>query len=316
MTGFATKRPDIMPITSGKDILTPQAVAAVRAHPRFTEAMRASAASLITLHRRNRLMSWFLSDRPLALIGHAVIYLHLEGRVDDPLSGLTPSRFRTFCRTNGLCSPGRAGAILAFMRMTGHIEAVAHPGDRRVTQLRPSAKLMDIARARLERQFAAISLLRPDIAPAIDALGDPDFEAVLFHSLGTWFISGSRVLDHAPGLHLFAERDAGVLILYSLMLAGEPDDRPVPMKPVPISISALAKQFQVSRTHVLRLIRDAEKQGLLTRGGAKAETISLSPELGQDLQNMQAGLFQLLATCAAEALAALPERTVPTRIAV
>ncbi|HTN98400.1 MAG TPA: hypothetical protein VL101_15615 [Nordella sp.] len=305
-----------MAIASGKDILTPQALAALRAHPHFPEALRASAASLITLHRRNRLMSWFLSDRPLALIGHAVIYLHLEGGADDPLSGLTPSRFRSFCQTNDLCSPGRAGAILAFMRMTGHIEAVPHPGDRRVTQLRPSEKLMEIARARLERQFAAIALLRPDIAPAIDALGDPDFEAALFHNLGTWLISGSRVLDHAPSLHLFAGRDAGMLILYSLMLAGEPDDRPVPMKPVPISISAIAKQFQVSRTHVLRLIRDAEKDGLLTRGGVKAETITLSPGLGQDLQNMQAGLFQLLATCAAEALATVPERIIPTRIAV
>lgn len=305
-----------MPIASGQYILTSQALAAMRAHPSFAEAMRASAASLITLHRRNRVISWLLSDRPLALIGHALIYLHLDRRDDDPQSGLTPGRFRRFCTRNRLCSAGRASAILAFLRLTGHIETIAHPGDRRVTQLRPGEKLMEIARTRLERQFQAISLIRPDIAPAIAALGDPDFEAVLFRNLGTWFVSGSRLLDRAPGLHLFAERDAGMMILYSLMLAGEADDRPVPVKPVPISISALAKQFQVSRTHVLRLLRDAETAGLLTRGGAKSETVTISPDLGEDLQNLQAGLFQLLATCAADALPAMPERPMPDRLAV
>lgn len=301
-----------MPFASEENILTPQALATLRAHPRFAEAMRASAQGLIALHRRNRVMSWFLSDRPLALIGHAVIFLHLEGRADDPLSGLTPSRFRSFCRTNRLCSPGRASAILAFMRLTGHIEAVPHPGDRRVTQLRPSEKLMEIARTRLARQFPVVALLRPDVAPAVDALGDPDFEAALFRAFGAWFMSGSRILDHAPRLHLFAERDAGMLILYGLMLAGEPGEV-VSLKPVPISISALAKQFQVSRTHVLRLLRDAEAAGLLTRG---ADTISLGAALADDLQNMQAGLFQLLASCATEALAALPDRSLPERIAV
>ncbi|MFZ5673061.1 MAG: hypothetical protein ACOZAM_08865 [Pseudomonadota bacterium] len=302
-----------MPLASEEKILTPLALAMLRAHPRFAEAMRASAQGLIALHRRNRVMSWFLSDRPLALIGHAVIYLHLEGRADDPLSGLTPSRFRGFCRANRLCSPGRASAILAFLRLTGHIEAVPHPGDRRVTQLRPSEKLMEIARARLARQFPVVALLRPDVAPAVEALGDPDFETALFRAFGAWFISGSRILDHAPRLHLFAERDAGMLILYGLMLAGSPDDEVVPVKPVPVSISALAKQFQVSRTHVLRLLRDAEAAGLLSRG---ADTISLSTGLAEDLQNMQAGLFQLLATCAAKALAAMPDRSLPDRIAV
>jgi len=305
-----------MPIASGQFILTSQALTALRAHPSFAEAMRVSAQSLIALHRRNRVMSWILSDRTLALIGHSVIYLSLDERDDDKQSGLTSSRFRNFCTSNRLCSAGRASAILAFLRLTGHIEAIAHPSDRRVTQLRPSEKLMEIARARLERQFEAIRLIRPDIEPAIAALGDPDFETVMFHNLGTWFVSGSRLLDRAPGIRLFAERDVGMLILYSLMLAGEADDRPVPMKPVPISISALAKQFQVSRTHVLRLLRDAETAGLLTRGGNKAETVTISPDLAEDMENLQAGLFQLLATCAADALAAMPERPIPARLAV
>lgn len=305
-----------MPIASGQFILTSQALAALRAHACFAAAMRASVESLIALHRRNRVMGWLLSERPLALIGHAVIYLHFDRRGDGAQTGLTSSRFRTFCTSNRVCSAGRASAILAFLRLTGHIEAVPHPGDRRVTQLRPSEKLMEIARARLERQFEAISLIRPDMTPSIAALGDPDFETVLFRNLGTWFVSGSRLLDRAPGLRLFAERDAGMLILWSLMLAGEAGDGPVPVKPVPISISALAKQFQVSRTHVLRLLRDAEAAGLLTRGCAKAETITISPDLAEDMQNLQAGLFQLLATCAADALAGLPERPMPARIAV
>jgi len=280
------------------------AIAALRAHPRFTEAIRASARGIIELHRRSRLMSWFMSDRPLAIIGYAVIYLHAHGRDDDMRSGLTPSRFKDFCRDTGLCSPGRAGAILAFMRLTGHLEAIAHPADRRITRLQPSEKLLDMLRSRLARQFAAIVMVRPDIAPAIERIGRPEFERALSRFLGDWYRAGTRIIDHAPTMRLFAERDAGVLILLSLMLAGGQHDAPVPAGPAPVSIAALARQFRVSRTHVLRLIRDAEAAGLMTRTGSKGEKIIVSLELRDDLQNLLAGVFHVLATAAVAALSA------------
>lgn len=282
------------------------------AHPRFGEAMRTFAAGMIALHRRNRVMSWFLKDRPLAVIGHAVIYLDTRRHDGDPQSGLTPGRFRAFCRDNDLCSPGRAGAILAFLRFSGHVEAIPHPGDRRITRLRPSAKLLDMARARLAQQFAALALLRPDLAPAADALGQPEFETELYRRLGQWFIAGNRLLDPAPALRLFAERDCGMLILFALMLAGADDDLPVPTRPVPISIAGLARQFQVSRPHVLRLIRDAEAAGSLTRGGPQGETVCFSPALAQDLRALHAGVFALFAHSAAHALQAQSKTDAPT----
>lgn len=293
-------------IAASKPAESPDALLQLRGHPHFPQAMRASATGMIALSRRNRLTGWLLSDRALAVLGQAVIYLHLARRADDPQSGLTPGRFRAFCQENRLCSPGRAGAILAFMRLTGHIETAPGPADRRITRLRPSEKLMEIARNRLRSQFTAIAMLRPEIAPAVERLGAPDFEAAFYREFGGWFSGGGRVLDLAPGLRLFAERDAGMLILFRLMLSGDADDLPVPSRPVPVSIAALAREFRVSRTHVLRLIRDAERAKLVARNGAKGETISLSPSLGDDLLNMHAGLFDVLARSALAGLEARP----------
>jgi DNA-binding GntR family transcriptional regulator len=72
---------------------------------------------------------------------------------------------------------------------------------------------------------------------------------------------------------------------------------------VPLSIAALARRFRVSRTHVLRLIRDAESAGLLIRLGEKGELVSFAPQLRQGIRDFFAAIFQLTALCAWGAVA-------------
>ena len=271
--------------------------AAILAHPHFPDAVRAFADGMVALHSRSRVLGWFLSDRILAMLAHAAIALDADLDEDDPRSGLTPGRFKAFCVQAGLCSEGRATAILAFMRLSGQLEAAGHPADRRITRLRPSAKLLESMRSRLRAHIAAASMVCPDIAPAAAQLGDPKFERPLSLEFLRRYREGPRLIDEAPDLRLFAERDVGVLILFALMLGAGPADPLPPAGPMPFSINALSRRFHVSRTHVLRRVRDAEASGLLTRHGERGEQVSFTPRLREGLRRLIASLFQLASLC-------------------
>jgi hypothetical protein len=266
-------------------------------HPQFPAAMRTFAEKMVGLHSRNRMFSWFLNDRTLAILAHAAVSLDADMRDDDPRSGLTPGRIKSFCARAGLCSEGRATAILAFMRLTGHLVAETHPADRRITRLRPGEKLMETTRARTAHQFASAALVCPDIASGVERLADPAFERDVFTEFHSRFPMRPYVVEQFPEMRLFTDRDAGMMTLFVLMLGADPSDSMPPGKPVPLSIAALARQFGVSRTHVLRLIRDAEGAGMLTRVGDKGEQVAFAPRLREGLSNLVAALFQLAALC-------------------
>lgn len=271
---------------------------AIRAHPRFAEAMRASARAMVDLHSRSRFLGWFLSDRALAILAHAAVALDADARDDDPRTGLTPGRFKAFCVDNGLCSEGRATAVLGFMRLTGHLEQREHPADRRIMRLTPSPKLLETMRSRMRAQLTCAAMICPEVEPAIERLGSRDFERRLGLEFVRRFGQGIRLVDPASTLRLFTERDVGALVLFALALQGDPAD-PLPTeKPLPLSIAALARRFKVSRTHILRLVRDAESAGLVERVGDKGDRLLIGPQLAEDLRRLFVAVFRLASLCA------------------
>ena len=102
-------------------------------------------------------------------------------------------------------------------------------------------------------------------------------------------------------MRLFVDRNAGIMLLSSLLLAGDADDIYPPTLPVPVSSSALSRRFGVSRAHVRRLLQDAESQGLLER--LDGDRVRLLPRLRQGASDFMALQFLLVADCAQGALA-------------
>ena len=287
------------------DLVPPRyRLAVLQDHPRFDEAMRLCAVNSIDMHSRGRVMGWLMSDRTLAVVALAAVCLDADMQADDLRSGLTPGRFKAFCVHNRVCSEGRAAAVLAFLRLSGHVEAEGHPADRRITRLRPSPKLLEMVRTRIRSQIEAASLICPEVAPAIAQLDNPEFERRLYIDFLDKFISGMRLLAQAPQLRLFADRDVGVLVLLALSLDADAADAMPPTGPMKLSIAALARRFRVSRTHILRMVRDAEAAGLLTRIGEKGEQVCFSPQLREGLRNLIAAMFQYLTVCATAVLPA------------
>jgi DNA-binding GntR family transcriptional regulator len=89
------------------------------------------------------------------------------------------------------------------------------------------------------------------------------------------------------------------MVLFSILLAGTDDDAVPPRRPVPLSISALANRFGVSRPHVRALLRDAEDAGLIQREDAGHVTVL--PRLAEAAEIFFAAALLFVATCAYEA---------------
>jgi DNA-binding MarR family transcriptional regulator len=294
--------PELAAPASIADPLAPAAVDALRAHPRFAEAARAAAAGLVAHYEGNRLLNQLMNDRGRVLFTHHAVYLHFSRTPGDAGSGLTVSRMKDLCVETQLCSRGRVEVMLGLLRAAGYLAPASDPADRRRRVLVPTDKLLALHKQRFDMHFAAMESVLPEASAARAAFDDPEFMPAFARILGRHFRAGLRLLSHAPELLLFAERNAGMVILFSLLLAGEADDVFPPARPVPVSISALAAKFSVSRKHVLTLLRDAEREGFLQRTGDRHEHVVLLPRVRDGAQTFFATMFLYLGRSASEAL--------------
>jgi hypothetical protein len=274
--------------------ISADAVAALVARPRFPEAVRSTATTFVELYQGNRLLNTLLNDRGRMVIGYLSLYLHYSYRPDDPLSGLTVSRVKEFCAEQKLCSAGRAEAILMVMRLFGYLEQAPGSSDRRVRRLVPTDRLVGQLRERWQRLFAAMAMVMPEGEQGLSALDRPNFAAAFVARLADYFRAGVRLVDHSPGLDTFADRNAGIIILMNLMLAGDENDTFPPTRPVPVSISALSKRFGVSRVHVRKVLRDVAALGWTTPTNTDDGRVILQEPLRQAMLNFFATAFLLL----------------------
>jgi hypothetical protein len=280
--------------------LSPDAIASLRSHPRFPAAAREAARSLIPMYRSDRLLNALMGDRARAVFAHVALLLHYRG-TDGGEPGLTVGAMKDLCVQVGLCSRGRCEAMLVLMRAGGFFVA-APGGDRRRRPMAPTDKLFALHRERWGSHFDAMRHVLPRAEYWRTALAtDPDFLKELVLALADKYIGGFRLLEAGPSLGPFAERNAGMMILFSLALPG-PDDGPFPATtPVNLSINALATTFSVSRKHVLTLLRDAEAQQLLVRAGPANNEVTMLTRGREALEIFLARLFLYFAEGAEQA---------------
>jgi DNA-binding MarR family transcriptional regulator len=256
-----------------------EAVRAIEAHPRFAAALRMIAAGAVAQYRGNRILNTIITDRARFLIGVFAIHLHYRSRTGDSRSGLTLSRIKAICSEHKICSAGRAEAMLVLMRMFGYLASARNEEDRRLHRLVPTDALNAWHHERLAFTLEAIANLLPEGAKALAELRSPDFLTCFVSHVARVYLSGFYYVDHVPEMKLFFERNAGVVVLFSIMLAGEAGDTFPPRGRVTILPATLARQFGVSRSHVRRMVQEAINAGLLERDEAQPDGYRLLPAL-------------------------------------
>jgi hypothetical protein len=284
---------------SRQSFVTSAVLSEVRAHPRFPEAMRLFAKGIVEVFRGDRLLNLLVSDRGRMVIGFLSLYLHNESAPNGRGEGFSVGEMKALVASLGIASPGRTGAVLTMMRVAGYLSGATAAEDRRKHVLVPTERLRAAHRERWVRIARAMRPVLPEAA-AVFRLGDPEFEAAFVRLTSSYFIEGTRLVDAAPQLTLFVERNAGLVILFDILSTAGSDDTFPSMRPVSLSISALARRFSVSRAHVRTLLRDAEAAGLIERSG-DGTRVAIRPDLVEALKNFFAFSLVFVARCALEA---------------
>ncbi len=278
-------------------------LARVRAHPGFPDAMAKATRHLVAAYDGNRLLNRLLNDRERSVFALMALYLHITP--DSTGAGLTAGRIIALCRETGLCSRGRAKAMLVLMRWAGFVadsRGLPDLADRRQRPLVLTPQFLEMHTARLRHHFESIASIDPVCAAAASRLDDPTFRAALIRSFLARFRRGERLLDNAPALQLFAARDGGTMIAFQLLLSGAPGDTFPPQDWLAIPVAELGRRFHVSRAHVLKLLRDSEAAGLIERASTPPGGVRLLPPLREALCNFFAAVFFTLSNITHEIL--------------
>ncbi|MBS0333907.1 MAG: hypothetical protein JSS35_14155 [Proteobacteria bacterium] len=270
------------------DLLSEAAVARLKAHPCFRQSVEAFAAgALAEFEAQDRTTRWLSSA-----LGRAALYLGavLLGASPD---GLTFARLAQMAADRGICSRGRVLAFTQYALATGRI--VAQPSEPRPWARRPLALSPDFLRpirARMTSAFAATAIVAPEVAPALERLGA---DAVIGRAVGALaaLLTLRPELNRNPGgplRRIFIGRDGGTRILQHLMLS-QPPGRARLLEAAPLSRAELSRRFDVSRTHVNRLLIEAEAAGALTVAGG--DRVEFSPGFSSEVEAYYAGMLQV-----------------------
>jgi hypothetical protein len=278
-------------------------------HPRFPEAARALAVNMLALSERDKALDGLFKDAGRYVAALWAMYLHVTG-------GLTLPRLKDVCVTSAYLSPGRARALLLYLRHLGYIDLVPSGTQGDPTRYVPTDSFVAAWRDHLRAALEAARIVEPAIQLVHDRLDDREILASVAKIQGEGLLAAARVSNQDSAfIRIFMHRHAGSQIVWSLVQAGNSDAFP-PCVPISFSISAAARRFGVSRIHIKRLLDDAEREGLLKFNDSG--TILLEEDARAYIQYAYAVQLIRLFTAAAGTLAdthAVVAPPVPERVA-
>jgi len=223
-------------------------------HPRFAAAARQLSRSMLDLAAADPALDGIVKDAGRFLATGLAVYLHATG-------GLTLARLKELGARDRVVSPGRARAILIYLRFLHYVAPA--PDGGRAARFVPTPQLERAYHAILRGGIEAAAVIEPKLERLSNRLGEPHVAADLVRISGRIGLSHSGNNDGNPMWRVFLNRHAGAQILHALMLAAEDDGHYPPRGEMAFSLTGLARTFRVSRPHVARLLRAAEQEGLI-----------------------------------------------------
>jgi len=239
------------------DLVIPDAeYARMETHPRLPDGLRALWQSTLAAPEADRSLLGIFKDGGRYACAMWAIYLHVAG-------GLSLQSLKALCAQSGLLSPGRARAVLLYMRYLGYIE----PARIRTSPALyiPTARCRAAWTLHMRLALEAACAIEPAARAVVERIADPAVFACVVRTQGESLFNGARKhnLD-IPMFRVFVNRHAGTFILASLMTSGRDGEYP-PRHVMPPPIAELAARFQVSRIQVRRIFAESEREGLLRR---------------------------------------------------
>lgn len=267
-------------------IPTADAIAALRAEPRFRQAVATIVADSVEYYQGRWLAHRVLNDRARFILASIMLYLHFDRRDDVAYSGLTAPRLREICVGAGLCGGGRVEAVLLMMRASGYLERAEGANNLHVRRYVPTAKLINLNRNRQRRALEAIDTVRGGTTYAPRICGENDLEVYgrFVSVMARGFLAGFRIVHSAPELNPIVDRDVGLPLMMGIFLTSPEYSEFCPERLRNASVAELARRFNVSRVHVRSVLRAAESLGFVLRNEETAQ-VRVLPPLVEAIEN-------------------------------
>lgn len=222
--------------------------------------------------------------------------------LDATPGGVTLARLSDLLEQTGISSPGRARAMLIYLRFIGFIEPADAAGDGRVRGFRPTNRMISAFRERYHREFEAVGGLDADVATALANIEDLAFFKAVMAGMGELALAGFRLFERNEiSLDVISHRYAGMTVLCELLVMADREDQPCPpVGSVKFGMSGLAKACGISRPQVRRILQAGASKGFFELKG-EGELV-LTPLLAEHIEMLVACAFMMFRWSCSRAL--------------
>lgn len=240
------------------DLVIPDSeYARMAAHPDLDEALRRQSQSTLTATDADPTLLGIFKDGGRYVCAMWAIYLHACGE-------LSLQSLKALCAKSGLLSPGRARAVLLYMRYLGYIEPSRERKSPAVYV--PTRRFYMAWTTHMRLVMEATCAIEPAARFVVDRIDDPAVFTSIVRTQGESLFNGATRHDiDTPIFKVFLNRHAGTLVLSKLVLP-ETGDTGGHYPPATVTLPAaaeLARRFQVSRIQIRRLFTDAARHDLV-----------------------------------------------------
>jgi hypothetical protein len=246
-----------------------ESYARLTAHPDFDRAAHALAANMLEAAAANDALDGIFKDAGRYVAALWAMYAHVTG-------GLTLPRLKEICTASGLVSPGRARALLLYLRYLGYVESAGR-NQNKIARYAPTASFIVAWTNHLRAALKAVRLIEPAVDLVLRRLDESAVLETFARFQGEGLLAGAKnnLAMDSPYVRIFMNRHAGNQVIMLLATGGDDGTFP-PRGPIAFSTAAVAKRFRVSRIHIKRMLDQAERENFLKRQGEGAAVLDES----------------------------------------
>lgn len=263
---------DFVRLTAGMPHLT---IEEVVSHPRLAEARRLYVDRFLAIYGDDPFMARLLIETGRFLVFLVAVVLTAG---HDPLrreTWFTVGRLKREMAVFGLASDRQIDHLVGRLVAVGFMTAEPAADDRRVRILRPTAAMLAHDRAWLAAHYAPLAVIGrfDDYAPVMGE--DPTYQVAQRRTSVAFLPFSGRLLAMAPELMLFFNHAAGHVVSAALIQAAMVADD----LNAAVPYGDIGERFGVSRTHVRKIVEEAQAAGLVRLHGRGGHRVDILPRL-------------------------------------
>lgn len=255
-----------------------QRIATLRDNPDFGLAAAEYAQGAVRIFEGHYMANKVMANVARRVICMSILALHFNAGAKH--HGALISSLQQITSAMGLCSKNTTAATIDFLENVGLVTRIPDESDRRNHLIQPTDRLIAGASKIVGVTFAAADKLFPK-NHYLQLMDGADFMKKYFASSIHSLMNVGALMYNLRGTQLFSVSDGGRILLCKLMSiksSQQSGDRHI----VSFPFDDIGHLYGFSRTHIRRLMKRAEADGLvrlLEDGGRKVRLLPLLDDI-------------------------------------